>query len=148
MGEQTSTIIRDHSSKTWNNACRPLWRGEESNIDLLEEVSGITFRSTVQRSKIESEGVVLFSLTLVSRRDNQLQEKIFQAIRAQEMYGEVDQLSGEWITGVFAAMWEKFNNRENSYNTWLVCDGPVDAIWIEVVRNFYFCIFLKVDYIC
>lgn len=54
-----------------------------------------------------------------------------KAIRAQEMYGEMDLLSGEWTTGVFAAMWAKFNNRANAYNTWIIADGPVDAIWIE-----------------
>ena len=54
-----------------------------------------------------------------------------KAIRAQEMYGETDPLSGEWTTGVFAAMWAKYNNRNNTYNTWIIADGPVDAIWIE-----------------
>jgi len=54
-----------------------------------------------------------------------------KAIRAQEMYGEMDPLSGEWTTGVFAAMWAKFNNRAHAYNTWIIADGPVDAIWIE-----------------
>lgn len=54
-----------------------------------------------------------------------------KAFRAQEMYGETDPLSGEWTTGVFAAMWAKFNNRNNAYNTWIIADGPVDAIWIE-----------------
>ena len=54
-----------------------------------------------------------------------------KAIRAAEMYGEVDPLSQEWTTGVFAAIWEKSNRRENPYNTWIVADGPVDAIWIE-----------------
>lgn len=43
----------------------------------------------------------------------------------------MDPLSGEWTTGVFAAMWAKFNNRANAYNTWIIADGPVDAIWIE-----------------
>ena len=47
------------------------------------------------------------------------------------MYGETDPLSGEWTTGVFAAMWAKYNNRNNAYNTWIIADGPVDAIWIE-----------------
>ena len=47
------------------------------------------------------------------------------------MYGEVDSLSQEWTTGVFAAIWEKSNRRENPYDTWIVADGPVDAIWIE-----------------
>ena len=54
-----------------------------------------------------------------------------KAIRAQEMYGEMDLASGEWTTGVFAAMWAKFNNRANIFNTWIIADGPVDAIWIE-----------------
>lgn len=54
-----------------------------------------------------------------------------KALRAQEMYGEVDLLSGEWTTGVFAAMWAKYNNKNNPYNTWIIADGPVDAIWIE-----------------
>ncbi|KAH8056491.1 dynein light chain binding protein [Aureococcus anophagefferens] len=54
-----------------------------------------------------------------------------KAIRAQEMYGEMDPLSGEWTTGVYAAMWAKYNNRANPYNTWIIADGPVDAIWIE-----------------
>jgi dynein heavy chain, axonemal len=54
-----------------------------------------------------------------------------KALRAQEMYGEVDLASGEWTTGVFAAMWAKFNNKNNNYNTWILADGPVDAIWIE-----------------
>jgi len=54
-----------------------------------------------------------------------------KAIRAQEMYGEMDPLSGEWTTGVFAAMWAKYNNRNNAYNSWIIADGPVDAIWIE-----------------
>lgn len=35
------------------------------------------------------------------------------------------------MAGVFAAMWAKYNNRQNAYNTWIIADGPVDAIWIE-----------------
>ena len=54
-----------------------------------------------------------------------------KAIRAQEMYGEVDPLSGEWTTGVFASIWSRSNSRANKFNTWIICDGPVDAIWIE-----------------
>jgi dynein heavy chain, axonemal len=54
-----------------------------------------------------------------------------KAIRAEEMYGEVDRTSGEWTAGVFASMWAKYNNRNNPYITWIIADGPVDAIWIE-----------------
>ena len=66
--------------------------------------------------------------TGITHKDCRLNPK---AIRAQEMYGEVDPMSGEWTTGVFAAMWAKYNNRANTYNMWLIADGPVDAIWIE-----------------
>ena len=54
-----------------------------------------------------------------------------KAIRAEEMFGETDRLSGEWLDGVFASMWSKFNDRIRKDNTWIICDGPVDAIWIE-----------------
>ena len=71
--------------------------------------------------------------TLQERHGIQYKDARFnpKSIRAQEMYGETDPLSGEWTTGVFAAMWEKYNNRNNAYNTWIIADGPVDAIWIE-----------------
>jgi dynein heavy chain len=54
-----------------------------------------------------------------------------KAIRAQEMYGEVDPMSGEWTTGCFAAIWAKVNSRDQKNICWIVMDGPVDAIWIE-----------------
>lgn len=66
--------------------------------------------------------------TGIAHKEQRLNPK---AIRAQEMYGEMDNASGEWTTGVFAAIWKKFNNRNNPFNTWIVNDGPVDAIWIE-----------------
>lgn len=34
-----------------------------------------------------------------------------KAIRAEEMFGETNKGSGEWVDGVFAAMWSKFNDR-------------------------------------
>eukprot|EP01038_Epipyxis_sp_PR26KG_P006437 gene6437-8857_t len=54
-----------------------------------------------------------------------------KAIRAEEMFGETDKLSGEWLDGIFAAMWAKFNDRTRKDIQWLICDGPVDALWIE-----------------
>lgn len=55
-----------------------------------------------------------------------------KAIRTEEMFGETDRLSGEWVDGVFSTMWGKFNDRNRKDVTWIICDGPVDAIWIEV----------------
>ncbi|PFH32513.1 putative dynein gamma chain, flagellar outer arm [Besnoitia besnoiti] len=54
-----------------------------------------------------------------------------KAITAQQMYGVKDALTEEWTPGVFAWMWAKYNNRALKFNTWITCDGPVDAIWIE-----------------
>jgi hypothetical protein len=54
-----------------------------------------------------------------------------KAISAEEMFGMTDRISGEWKKGVFGAMWEKANRRHASFNVWLTCDGPVDAMWIE-----------------
>ena len=54
-----------------------------------------------------------------------------KAIRAEQMFGETEKASGEWLEGVFAAIWAKFNDRARKDINWIVCDGPVDAIWIE-----------------
>ncbi|RHY51106.1 hypothetical protein DYB38_003376 [Aphanomyces astaci] len=54
-----------------------------------------------------------------------------KAIRPEEMFGETDKQSGEWLDGVFASMWSKYNDRSRRDMSWIVCDGPVDAIWIE-----------------
>ncbi|OQS05067.1 dynein heavy chain, outer arm [Thraustotheca clavata] len=54
-----------------------------------------------------------------------------KAIRPEEMFGETDKISGEWLDGVFASIWSKYNDRTRRDISWIVCDGPVDAIWIE-----------------
>jgi dynein heavy chain len=53
-----------------------------------------------------------------------------KAIASEQMFGQKDPISGEWTDGVFSKLWEKFNDSKK-HSTWLVCDGPVDAIWIE-----------------
>jgi dynein heavy chain, axonemal len=52
--------------------------------------------------------MALEATTGITHKDTRFNPK---AIRAPEMYGEIDPLSGEWTTGVFAAMWSKYNNR-------------------------------------
>ena len=54
-----------------------------------------------------------------------------KAILAHEMYGQTDPATQDWIKGVFSSIWEKSNNRDLPYITWITMDGPVDAIWIE-----------------
>ncbi|ETO27320.1 hypothetical protein RFI_09812, partial [Reticulomyxa filosa] len=54
-----------------------------------------------------------------------------KAMRANEMFGENDTVSGEWTDGVFSSIWSKYNDSTKNQVTWITCDGPVDAIWIE-----------------
>eukprot|EP01083_Nonionella_stella_P209561 759534_1 len=54
-----------------------------------------------------------------------------KALKADEMFGQNDTVSGEWTDGVFSSIWSKYNDNTKNQNTWIVCDGPVDAIWIE-----------------
>jgi dynein heavy chain len=54
-----------------------------------------------------------------------------KAIRTEEMFGETDRLSGEWVDGIFASIWAKYNVSSRRDISWIVCDGPVDAVWIE-----------------
>lgn len=47
------------------------------------------------------------------------------------MYG-VKNIAGEWTPGIFSEIWRKANEkRPNKPINWVVCDGPVDAMWIE-----------------
>jgi len=54
-----------------------------------------------------------------------------KSIKGQEMYGVMNTVTGEWIPGVFSEIWKKCNDKKNKHFSWIVCDGPVDAIWIE-----------------
>lgn len=38
--------------------------------------------------------------------------------------------TGDWTGGIFAVLWRRATKMRNQ-NTWIVLDGPIDAIWIE-----------------
>ena len=58
-----------------------------------------------------------------------------KAVTNAQLYGELIKSTGEWVSGILAEIWKKVNNRANKYTSWIVCDGPVDAIWIESMNT-------------
>ena len=54
-----------------------------------------------------------------------------KAISMGEMYGEVDFNSQEWCDGLASKVMRNAAQETEEEKTWVVFDGPVDALWIE-----------------
>ena len=54
-----------------------------------------------------------------------------KSITGAQMYGVMNPVTDEWTQGVFSSIWSRYNQKSLKQNTWITCDGPVDAIWIE-----------------
>ncbi|KAM8939967.1 dynein axonemal heavy chain 6 [Pelodytes ibericus] len=54
-----------------------------------------------------------------------------KSITMGELYGEVNNLTFEWKDGLMALSVRAAVNDTSKDHKWIICDGPVDALWIE-----------------
>lgn len=54
-----------------------------------------------------------------------------KSITGPQMYGQMNTITNEWVPGVFSEIWKRCNDKRLKHTSWIICDGPVDAIWIE-----------------
>ena len=54
-----------------------------------------------------------------------------KSITMGELYGEVNPISQEWTDGLASKIMRTAAGEQGNDRTWVVFDGPVDALWIE-----------------
>nr|XP_019939373.1 PREDICTED: dynein heavy chain 6, axonemal [Paralichthys olivaceus] len=54
-----------------------------------------------------------------------------KSVTMGELYGEVNTLTLEWRDGLMALSVRNAVNDTSDDHKWVICDGPVDALWIE-----------------
>ncbi|XP_029341080.1 dynein heavy chain 6, axonemal [Acyrthosiphon pisum] len=83
----------------------------------------------------------ILSKTLTELYNNKIEEQYYRpvkmyqlnpkAITMSELYGEVNLLTMEWRDGLLGKFVRETVQTTKEIFQWVVCDGPVDAIWIE-----------------
>ncbi|KAL7743998.1 hypothetical protein ACLKA6_001232 [Drosophila palustris] len=89
------------------------------------------------------KSVVLHALefALAHLFENEIQDPNFRpvviqtmnpkAVNMNELYGYVDTKTLEWQDGLLGLAVRTAVNVEEEIHQWIMCDGPVDAVWIE-----------------
>ncbi|XP_060941446.1 dynein axonemal heavy chain 6 [Limanda limanda] len=54
-----------------------------------------------------------------------------KSVTMGELYGEINTLTLEWRDGLMALSVRNATNDYSDEHKWVICDGPVDALWIE-----------------
>ena len=54
-----------------------------------------------------------------------------KSIPYQQLYGYADRATNEWVDGIAAKIFRRFESDVSKDLYWVIFDGPVDAVWIE-----------------
>ncbi|KAG8234154.1 hypothetical protein J437_LFUL014944 [Ladona fulva] len=54
-----------------------------------------------------------------------------KSVTLGELYGEIDPATFEWHDGLLGIMVRAATQVTDEIHQWIICDGPVDAVWIE-----------------
>jgi dynein heavy chain len=82
---------------------------------------------------------VIIEVLTESFADWEVQTRVIKmnpkAITDTQMYGKKS-ATDEWTPGVFSKLWEQYTHKnKSSKNWWILCDGPVDTLWIESLNT-------------
>eukprot|EP00727_Mastigamoeba_balamuthi_P012891 m51a1_g8224 putative dynein heavy chain axonemal (4742) ;mRNA; r:111319-133683 len=58
-----------------------------------------------------------------------------KAITSGQLYGEMNKTTLEWTEGVLAVIIREDAADRSPIRKWIICDGPVDAMWIENMNS-------------